>query len=231
MTIVGARRIASIGLLAALLLALAALIGCTSDPYVELHAWSLRAGELDVPVTLPGVLEARLPNHPASYVLTTQAPLDDAFRGRDLSLVLPSFHAMGELVVDGERIEPIEVSPFDRDRRSQRIVVYRLPARLTDRARLPLRLELENRSWLTSRFAVAPRIVAAPNGGRPYEQIVIFNRATMFGALAISAMLAIACGLVFVINRSRRADGWFALFAASVFVWHLQLPGFTQILG
>ncbi|MBI2391959.1 MAG: protein kinase [Deltaproteobacteria bacterium] len=220
--------------LALLLVALvvSALLGCASgEPSRSIPSWTLHSGAQIIAVTLPAQLAKHLPNEPSTFALTADAPLDAELRGRELSLVLARNYARVTLVVDGERLAPLEAGPFDRYHAAQMHQVFRIPARLTDRPSLPLRLEIEHHGWYSSLVGRAPLLVASPWGGDAIQRALFFNRLAVLGAVAVLGALAIVFGAVFLLDRARRADGWFALLAAAMTVWHLAIVGVTQFLG
>jgi hypothetical protein len=55
------------------------------------------------------------------------------------------------------------------------------------------------------------------------------NQAFIVGVAAICSLLALASAVSFLFNRRRKADGWFALLASSLAVWHLSALGFGQV--
>ncbi len=218
--------------LAILALLLSLLFGCApSEPSIALTSWTLQVRGNTVAVSLPARLAPQLPSEPSSFSLATEVPLEPALRGQDLSLVLARSYARATLVVDDEHILPLEASPVDRYHAAQMHQVFRIPARLTNRAVLSVRFEVDHRGWFSSTFSRVPQLVAAPNGGVTIQRAILFNRVAVFGAIAILAALSIVFSSLFAFDRTRRSDGWFALVALAMTWWHLTLVGFTQFVG
>lgn len=207
------------------------LIGCASnEPTVAVSEWMLETSGRTLPAKLPAQLVGAVPREPSRFALTATVPLDASMRGRAISLVLTRCYARAALVIDDERITPLGVSPFDRHRRSQMHQVFSIPARLTDRASLQLRLEVDHRGWFSTSFWRLPRLVAAPAGGAEIESAIVFNAFAVYGAVALLTTLSVVFATLFALRR-RRPDGWFALLSIAMALWHLALTGATQVLG
>ena len=82
--------------------------GCASEPSVGLVQWSLRAeGGTVQTVALPTHVDHLLAPSPQTFVLETSIDLPEAFRGRDLALVIPHLWAPVVLTVNGHRAESL----------------------------------------------------------------------------------------------------------------------------
>jgi hypothetical protein len=205
--------------------------GCATEREMSLTDWQLRIGDRSVSITLPARLHEQLAQEPKIFTLASDVPLDPSLRGRDLSLVVIRYHARTTLVIGDERIAPLDVSIFDAHRPSESIAVFRIPGRLTVGPVLPLQLEVADVTSAAEVIPRAPLLVDSPNGGRRIQQIILVNHWTLFGAIMVFTIAFVVCGVMFLLDRRRLADGWFALLAAAMVGWHLTNVGITQALG
>ena len=217
-------------LLAAAVALAACFLGCARSGGIEVTAWTLVPPDgAPVAVTLPGGYGSHLPHERSRYELRTEVPLDAGLRGRDLSLTFPRFDGFAVLRVSGESIDPLETSLFDRVRPSERMLVFRVPGALTRGESLPLTLVVEHRDFFTAGVPIAPRLEATPYGDEAARGEEALNRTLMAGVVTVLSLLALASALSFAWDRKRTADGWYALLATSLVVWHLVVLGVTQL--
>ena len=210
-----------------MLLAALASLACTSEPRSPIADFTLVAAggpprAVHLPATLP------VPSGASEYTLEHELSLGPDLRGADLVLVLPRFYAFATLRVETDRIAPLEGAIWDRYRPSSSTLSFRIPARFTDRERLPIAIDVARRSDVADLVPETPYLVrgewadAELRGGRT------FNQTTAIGATTVFLFLSIAMAVRFALDRRRRAEGWFALMAAGLAGWHLAVLGATQ---
>jgi hypothetical protein len=206
-----------------------AVTSCTPTSYVELPEWTLRTEDgKTFAIRAPQHFEDRLPKHPADYVLETDVSLPEALRGRILTLTWPTW-AFATLSIDGERILPLYIAPFDRSHPSCELV-FRIPATKTSGEKLHLELQARHVDIWTTRFWQAPRLADAPYGERQMLLARYIDSTLITGLAAIFLLLALAAAVSFLLDRRRTADGWYALLTFNLAVWHLADLGITQLV-
>jgi serine/threonine-protein kinase len=218
--------------LSVLLAALAVLlVGCADDPRTTVPAWTLTvAGQAPKQVHLPATFVATLPAQPSRYELRTDLPLQLELRGRPLVLTLPAIDAFAVLRVDDEVLEPLGRSIFDRVRPSDRRLVFRIPARATDRDVLPLVLEVQHRDSFTEGLWAAPRIEPGAHDSSPPLVVRTLEQDLVVGMIVVFVLLGLASGAAFALDRRRVSAGWYAAMTVSLAAWHLTILGATQLL-
>ncbi len=202
------------------------LAGCANDPVIAIATWTLDAPGISSPLTLPAHFGDRLPAGPTHYALHARVALTDDLRARDLTLAIPQLFALTTLRVDGRAIDPLDTEDVDRYRAigPHR---WRIPAAMTARDAIDLTLDVDH-TWTQSAWLdTLPRLSATPRGDRSFLFIRAFNATTAFAATTTLLMAAFVYGVVFLIDRRRRAYGWFALHAMGAFYPMFQL-GFMQ---
>ena len=196
--------------LAGLLLALG---GCSGDDAVSVAQWTLQPAGAGpgLPVTLP----AHLPDlaadggRPGAYRLSTEVALPASMRGQALTLVIDKLPALAVLRAAGE-----VAAPLDRDHRNQYRVAgpqrWRVPAAASDTGRLRLELELTN-TWAQSGWLdTVPKVSATTDGDRRSLALYEWNRTTAVLGLSATLVSALIHLALFLLNRTRRDDGWYA---------------------
>ena len=218
----GPRRL----LLALLVVAACACLGCARDPSVEIARWDLAVpGAPAQAVTLPGVLP--LPDRPLGYVLGADVAVPPAMRGAAVSVVVDDTLARGSLRVDG--IRALSCLP-------ERIEGYRSDGAQCWHFTAPdapsMRLDFDgaHTTPLTAVFDSVPRLVGAPDGGARFCALMRFADVTQLGSAFIAGLLAIFYAGAFVFDRSRVAHFWFALQAFGGMVYPLWWSGALQPL-
>ena len=199
----------SLAVLLTALFAALTLVGCL-DAGAELTRFSLRIDDdphvemIELPRHLP------LPDRPCTYVLSTRFEVPIGDRGTAMTLVLQHLYARVSLRVDGVPAYAIDPEITARYR-SGGMQEFIIPAEATARGTIGLELFVEHR-WTQSAWVdVAPRIARGTAGDARFR----FVRATndVFAIAGIST--ALVCGfvylLVYLFDRRRRAEGWFAI--------------------
>jgi serine/threonine-protein kinase len=213
------------------LLALALVTGCAADDGGRLTDWTLLVpGHEPKSVHVPASFVSELPASPLTYELRTEVPLTDAMRGHELVLTLPTVDAFATLHVLGETLEPMNHAAFDRVRPSDRRAVFRIPAELTHGDVLSLDLDVEHRDTFTAALRAAPILEV----GAYDRSAALVSRALeqwlLAGMILVMGLLTVASGAAFLLDRTRRAAGWYALMTAGLAIWHLAILGVTQIV-
>jgi serine/threonine-protein kinase len=215
----------------AVLVAALGLTACTADPYIAIADWKLSTLDGDQhAIHAPQRLDDFLPKHPSTYFLDADVPLPEAFRGQMLTLTWSGIDAFATLVVDGERILPLSMTPLDRVRPARRELVFRIPEIKTGGETLHLELEIQHVDVWTARTGLPPRLAAASYGERQTRGAKYVNDALLTGTAAIFSLLALAAGISFLMDRRRRADGWFALMTFAIAAEQLGRLGVTQLV-
>ncbi|GAC1357432.1 MAG: hypothetical protein NVSMB47_10580 [Polyangiales bacterium] len=224
------------GLLRALLAAvlLLAAIGCGGrEPSLTRPPGTLRFVGNERALSLPARLP--LPARPGQFTLHTDVALPEAMRGRVLSLVFPQATSRGRLRVGDDVLESTATSFFDRHRPAEFVNVYRIPPQLTARSTLLLTFEVDVTHGYGGVIARAPRLVAAPSGGEALLAVLAFNRAVVFGAIAVSLVFAVLSAIPLVSRRRTSGfpapEAWFLVMCVGMIAWLLCRVGATQLLG
>jgi hypothetical protein len=216
---------------ALLVIMLVALTGCAADPYVTVTDWTIVTPEgARAAVHAPRRLDDLLRKHPSLYVLEADVPLSRQLRGQGLTLSWEDTDAFATLIVDGERIQPLSATPFDRIRPSERELVFRIPLAVTERDVLHLALEVQHIDTWTASTGLPPRLAAATYGEHGARVERTIERLLLTALEGVFSLLALGAGMSFALDRRRAADGWFALFALNVAVNYLARMGLTQVV-
>jgi hypothetical protein len=206
-------------------------LGCSADPYVTLADWNLSTADgRSSQIHAPQRLDQLLPRSPGTYWLDTDVTLPPALRGRALTLTWADTHALATLLVDGQSIDPLSLTPFDRVRPSRKELVFRLPETATKRAGVHLRLQVAHVAPWTARIGMPLRLSPGPDGEHQLHLAAEVNYAFVVAALAVIALLVVASGVSFLVDRRRVAAGWYALMNLGFFVSCATGLGFAQLL-
>jgi hypothetical protein len=206
------------------------LAGCANDPVLAIPTWMLDAPGVSSSITIPVHLGDRFSEfngRPTRYTLRAHVALTDDLRGRELTLAIPQLFAITTLQVDGHPLDALDTEDVDRYR-SIGPHRWRIPAAMTARGEIELALAVDH-TWTQSGWLdTVPRLSATPRGDRSFLFIRAFNATTAFAATTTLLMSAFVYGVVFLIDRQRRAYGWFALHAMGAFYPMFQLA-FMQV--
>jgi serine/threonine-protein kinase len=210
----------------------AALAGCTSPPLALVDRWTVQAGNATpVPVTVPARLDRTLvPSTVARFSLSARVELPDALRGSALELVIPDLADVPLLSVDGGA-PTLPNGATSAGYRGRGPHFWPIPAAATADGVVELRLDVDNRwtqsSWLTA----VPRLVLAGNGAQSARLQTIVN--TLFSACALVALFQIGITSlgVFLVDRRRRAYGYFAIQALSATYYPTYVLGYAGTLN
>jgi hypothetical protein len=223
----------------ALLFALAlALLGCSrsGEPVEEIRAWILQSSGSEVAVTLPGHLDGAIPAERSRYSLRARVTLDSALRGRDLVLAVPGFPALVTARANGAPLDDVDPSTTDVYR-SRGPHAWRVPRALVERGDpggsgvIELALDVDHTWPMSGWVEGVPRLSATTRGDAAFlatSHALDWGNALALGTLAAMGFTHL---LLFLLARSRRHHGWFALQAMTAAHYPLFLSGWTQVLG
>ena len=210
-------RLPSLLTLGAALFFALALIGCL-EAGPSLTRWQFQiVGDPNVQIVeLPRHLE--LPDHPVTYVLSTHFEVPAADRGAPFTLELPHLYALASLRVDGH--DAVAIDPESTARyRSYGMQRFVIPGELTTHESIALELFIEHRWTQSAWFDVAPRISRGAVGDARFSFVRAANDASAIAGISTSLVCGFVYALVFVFDRRRRAEGWFAIEATLAAVY------------
>jgi len=195
----------------AAVIAFAALLaGCGGEPVVPIREWKVEAPSVAPrAVTLPTKID--VPRSSETFVLRADVSLDDALRGRTLTLVIPQIEARTTLVVFGQVVEPLD-NP-GRGWRGDRAPRFRIPSELTNVRRLPITLVVSNSAPQSTRWSTIPRLSATSFGDARFRATKALNHVS--SAIALGALLGmfVTYAALYAMDRRKRAFGFVALAA------------------
>jgi hypothetical protein len=190
---------------------LALVAGCANEPHVSLDTFDLRVGDRTTQVHLPGTVDREWLGHPASFVLTAHVVLPVWLHNRDAAVIVP-----GLLGFDGMRIDGVPAQPLDDDFTTSATVIphaFTIPAAQTAKGYVDLELHFAYVSITAGHFMSAPRIAAGARGDGRYQWTRAINSDGGWAAVFMLLAIGLVHGIVFVLDRTRRLQAWFALFA------------------
>jgi serine/threonine protein kinase len=213
---------------AAALLVLLVLAGCAPAPGdLEIARWSMvapAAATIDLPAHVDRLLEGR----PPSYTLTATVHLPPQLSNRDLLFSFADLPTLATLRVNGT------VAIRNEDVLSERYrgrgpIAWHVLAASTAPGTLTFELTIDN-TWVQSAWIEsAPRLSARPRGDPWYVFVRSWNDGATVGALCTLTPIGFAYLLMFVLDRRRRAHGWFAIQALLASVLPLFQLGVSQV--
>lgn len=213
-----------------LAVALVAVAACNGEPTRPVPRWTLSvAGQSRGEVRLPARLGGRVPDGAGRYALSTTVDLPAAWRGQPLSLSIPQLYAVAHLRVDGALISPAEPD-LERGYRSVGQHIFTIPAALTRRGELSLRLELAQQLRMGTWFDSVPRLSLDPDGDLHTRAARAFNTWSAGAALGALSTIMFTCLVMFALDRRRAEFGWWALRTASASMYCWFVLGSAQTL-
>jgi len=213
--------------LLALLLVAIALVACgdAGQPQV-LDTWTADGHD----VHLPAHLDARVPPG-SSLTLSTRATLSPALRGGPLTLSVTWLPALASLRVDGRDVPALDAPLSDRFRTAG-AHRWRIPDDLATHPTLDLELRVENTwtqaTWLDN----PPRLSRTPAGDRAFLATYAFDTGVVLLGVPTIAILCILYIALYLRDRSRPQNAWFALEGVGAIWYPAMMGGLAQpILG
>ena len=191
-------------------LALVVLIaGCGGETGTPVRDWTLERAQ-PIPVVLPGHLDRLLADHPAELVLRAQLAPSDQPR----MLCIANWPAMVTVSIDGKPIENLQTA-------WARIHRWPLPA-----SRAPLRVELRApyAGAMSGWIETAPVLTYDPRGDRQ-SRVLEINSIAQICSASILFLLGIAYLAIYLLDRRRKANGYFAMQALGTMFIPLSFSG------
>jgi serine/threonine-protein kinase len=180
-------------------------------------------------VTLPAHLEALLPTGSTTFTLTAQVALPPGLQGRPLTLAIAQMPALARLRAGGREAVDLESSALDRYG-SQGQHAWRIDPQETRTGTVDLEISAE-RTWTAAGWVnTVPRLSATPCGDRFYVFIARFDQLTAEVALATTLLMSFAYGVLYLLDRRRKAHAWFALQGLFYSAYPATVLGLTQPL-
>jgi serine/threonine-protein kinase len=224
------RRIA-LWVLAALLVA---LVGCAR---ASEHAQSLDAWTLSLPgdpagsaITFPTHVGSIVGTTP-SYVLRSHVSLRPDMAGAPLTLTIAWLPTLVSLRVDGREVSALDAPIVDRYR-SAGPHRWRIPDDLALRDELDLELRVEN-TWTGAWWLDAPpRLSRTPTGEPWFLAVYALNESAVAAGVITNLLLALLYAAMFLSDRTRVQDAWFALEGLGAISYPAIIGGLGQaVLG
>ncbi|HTQ41862.1 MAG TPA: serine/threonine-protein kinase [Polyangiaceae bacterium] len=173
-----------------------------------LPSWTLDAGGVTTPLSLPAHFDRALGDRPTRYLLRTRVELPPDMRDRDLALTIPYFAALVSLSAGGVKAEDLDAGALERYRGAgpHRFVI---PAAETRDGELSLEMTVEHRWTQSAWLDTVPRLSEGRDGDSGYVFVKLFNEGSDAAALAMLVVVGFANGIIFLADRRRTAYGWF----------------------
>ncbi len=197
-------RVASVMLM---LLVTLLVVGCGSRDGLPVAQWTIGAR---FTVTAPTDFGKRIARG-GTITATSDVALPPDFRGRDLSLAINVHWCAPQLSIDGERIDDVARTAFENER-SRGGHLYRIPARLTRRDVLPLRLDIVDTYTFCATFLTVPTLAAGDHGPSAYRWVALFNDVAPVAVITAGGLVGVAF-LVFALTSRKRVYAWAAIAA------------------
>jgi hypothetical protein len=205
------------------------LTGCARSPGIELREWTANIEGREARVFLPAHVDA--PPHATVYTLRTKAPLAPSLRGRPLRFTVPYLPGVTELYV-GDLAEPLreEGGPSVTlgYRGASGAHEWLIPRTATTHETLELRLVVTHgwrqSSWVDS----VPRLAVADSPDPAFDAQRGVTELSATFALSTMIPIGFAYLLLYLLDRRRVANGWFALQALTGSFLPIFVLGTTQ---
>lgn len=193
--------------------AMIAFVGCArSDPHtITLPDWTFVGPDgATVALHLPTRVDAKLPSAPTEYAIRAHVNVPEPLRGHRLTLAFPFLHARGELRANGQLM--VGLTPEMREGfRGTDQPRWRIPAEVTRSGNVDLELTISYRHVMAGWLDLPPRLSDTDDGDAPFTFVATFDRAQAAGCLATVSLTSLLYGIIFVLDRRRKAHGWLTL--------------------
>jgi hypothetical protein len=213
-----------------LLLACTVLAGCAPEETLSLTQWTLRSADgTEHPAILPIHADRWLPSNPERYTLRTRTTLPTEWRGRPLTLVIPYLEAPVALSVDGENSIGLErgVLPAQPSTSGHS---FHVDAAHTRSGELALELTVDRQSTRGAWLDTVPRLSATTGGDEAFLAVRLLDGPVTLASYAVVSMIGFTYFVLYFFDRRRGAHLWFALQAAGVAEYTVELLGVPQTL-
>ena len=191
-----------------------------------LDTWSLDGHDVHLPAHLdpPG-------GAGSSFTLSTSVALSPALRGGPLTLTITWLPALASLRVEGRDIPALDAPLSDRFRTAG-AHRWRIPDDLASQPSLHLELRVENTWTQASWVDNPPRLSRTPAGDRAFLATYAFDEGVVLLGVPTIALLTILYIALYLRDRSRSQNGWFALEGAGAIWYPAMMGGLAQpVLG
>ncbi len=212
---------------------LALVVGCASADGQSIHDVVIVGPEGETtPLRLPARLDRAglLPRRASRYQVRAHVALAPNLVGHELVLVLPSLSARASASIDGEPMGAVR-GGATRGYRQRPPLAWSVPGRLTGDGALEVTIFVEHTwtqsAWLTA----APELVVAGHGLGRGTWVERVNLPLAAAGLAVAISVGLVMAWVYLIDRSRRASGYFAIQALAAAVYPAHVSGLLIPLG
>ncbi len=199
--------------LAILVIAAIALAGCggADERILTLRDWTFLGPDgATEALHLPARVDRRLPNAPTEYRIRAHVEVPDDLRGHRLTLAFPFLHARATLRANGE--EMVGLAPEMREGfRGTDQPRWRIPAEVTRAGAVDLELTISYRHLMNGWLDLPARLSDTDDGDAMFTFVSTFDRAQGAGCLATVSLTSLLYGIIFVLDRRRKAHGWLTL--------------------
>ncbi|HEY3819166.1 MAG TPA: serine/threonine-protein kinase [Polyangiaceae bacterium] len=209
--------------LLALLLVALALVGCGKTGEAEvLDHWQAEDGhEISLPAHLPVGKDVPF------FTLRKHLALPAALRGGPLTLSITWLPALASLRVDGRDLPALDAPLSDRFRTGG-AHRWRIPDDLAAKPALDLELRVEN-TWTQSSWLDNPPVLSrTPAGDRAFLATYAFDSGVVLLGVTTIAILTLLYLALYLRDRSRPQNLWFALEGAGALWYPAMMGGVLQ---
>ena len=203
---------------------------CWHEEVLDLSRWTLeRPSAGPVEVTLPAHLDSWLAPGPAEVVLETDVRVPETWRGLALTLIIPFVESTVDAVIDGAPALPVSPSLVP-PRESRGTLGFHVPE--TSSADGVLHVELRvHRDGARGAWIDTPPRLATHDGDVGYFALRTLHGPVAIATFAILSMIGFTYFVLHFLDRRRKVHLWFALQAAGVSYFILEVLFLPQSLG
>jgi len=198
---------------AILVIAAVVLCGCggRDEHVITLRDWTFEAPDgTTEALHLPARVDAKLPKAPAEYRIRAHVEVPVDLRGHRLTLAFPFLHARAKLRANGEAM--VGLAPEMREGfRGTDQPRWRIPADVTRTGSVDLELTVSYRHLMNGWLDLPPRLSDTEDGDAAFVFVATFDRAQAAGCLATVSLTSLLYGIIFILDRRRKAHGWLTL--------------------
>ncbi len=222
----GGLRVAAGGLrVSALVVLVVTLVACGDARESQvITAWHAEDGR---DVRLPAHLD--VPRTDPHFVLRTHVVVSPALHGGPLTLSVTWLPALATLRVDDRAIAPLDAPLADRFRTAG-AHRWRIPDDLAKNDALDLEITVDH-TWTQAAWLDDPPVLSrTPAGDRAFLATYAFDSSVVLLGVPTIAILTLLYLSLYLRDRSRVQNGWFALEGAGAIWYPAMMGGLTQPL-
>ena len=134
--------------------------------------------------------------------------------GIDWTLAFPFLHARATLLANGEPMVGL-VPEMREGFRGTDQPRWRIPADVTRAGAIDLELTVSYRHLMNGWLDLPPRLSDTDDGDAAFRFVATFDRAQAAGCLATVSLTSLLYGIIFVLDRRRKAHGWLTVQGSS----------------